>query len=178
MLYAGRRLLTSWGLRFGNEIQRRRGITAESVASLVRELESLDRQEQEELDAEARAFRLASRDKVSERVFTQEIGLIRTRLSWLAEQRELLEHQLANVRRCSFDPEDVKRLRQRLEARLSAATPEDRRFILEAVGTKVIVQADGTWELEIQVPHEIPAPVPALQIVNSRPGSNDTVNTG
>ena len=162
---------------FGNELQRRRGVTAESEASLVRELESLGRQRQEEHDAEARAFRLASREQMSEGVFAQEIGLIRTRRRWLAEEAERLERQLADIRRYTFDPEDVERIRQRLEVRLAAATPEDRRFILEAVGTKVIVQADGTWELEIQVPHEIAAPVPALQIVNSRPGSNSTVNT-
>ena len=162
---------------FGNEIQRRRGINAESEASLVRELESVDRKQQEKHDAEARAFRLASRDKVSEGVFVQEIGLIRTRERWLAEQRELLERRLADVRRYSFDPENVKRLRQRLEARLAAATAENRRFILEAVGAKVIVQADGMWELEIQVPREVPAPSIALQIVNSRPGLNCTWNT-
>ena len=163
---------------FENEIQRRRGITAESEASLVRELASLERQQREEQDAEARAFRLASREKVSEEVFTQEIGLIRTRQRWIAEQRERLEHQLADIRLYSFDPDNVERLGQRLEARLAAATPDDRRFILEAVGAKVIVQADGTWELELQIPREVPPlPAPALQVVNSRPGSNDTVNT-
>ncbi len=156
---------------FGGEMQRRRGITEESEASLIRELESLDRQQQEEGNVEARAFRLASRGQVSEEVFSQEIGLIRTRQRWLAEQRERLEQQLGDIRRYSFNPQSVKMLRQRLEARLATATPEDRRFILEALSVKVMAQADGTWELELQVPREAPAPADDLQIVSSRPES-------
>lgn len=46
---------------FGNELQRRQGLSVESEASLIRELESLKRQHREEQDVEARAFRLASR---------------------------------------------------------------------------------------------------------------------
>jgi hypothetical protein len=56
---------------FGGEMQCRREITAESEASLVRELESLDRQRWEEQEAEARAFPLACRGQVSEGVFSQ-----------------------------------------------------------------------------------------------------------
>ena len=168
---------------FGTEMQRRRGITAESEASLVRELESLGRQQKKEQEAEARAFRLGSRQEVSEEVFRQELGLIRTRQLRIAEERERLEQQLADIQRYSLDPQSVETLRQRLEARLASATPEDRGFILEAVGTKIIVQADGTWELELQVPRGTPdnpgggtadetlMPADSLQVVNSRPES-------
>jgi hypothetical protein len=157
---------------FGNEMQRRQGISAESEASLIRELESLEGKQREEQDAEARAFRLATRGNVSEEVFNQEIGLIRTRQRWIVEQRERLEQQLADIQRYSFDPQSIEMLRQRLEARLATETPDDRRFILEALGTKVMVQADGTWELELQVPREVPALEGGLQIVNARPESN------
>ena len=104
---------------FEAELQRRMGGSAETESSLIRESESLEGQHREELDAEARAFRLASRGTVSEEVFNQEIGLIRTRQRWLTEQRERLEQQLADLRRYRFDPENVEMLRQRLEARLA-----------------------------------------------------------
>ena len=162
---------------FGNEMQRRQGISAESEANLARELESLERQQREEQDTEARAFRLAARGDVSEEVFGQEIGLIRTRQRWIAEQRERSEQQLSDVQRYSFNPQSIEILRQRLEKRLATATPDDRRFIMEAVGTKVMIQGDGTWELELQVPRDVAAPATDLQVVNSRPGSNYTVNT-
>ena len=163
---------------FGGEMQRRRAITADSEASLVRELEDLHRQQKEEREAEARAFRLAARAKVSEDVFNQETGLIRTRQRWIAEQMERLQGQLQDIQRYSFDPESVEQLRRRLEVRLGSATPEDRRFIFEALGVKVLAQTDGSWELELQVPRDASTPAENLQVVNSRPGSNYTLNTG
>jgi hypothetical protein len=156
---------------FGTELQRRRGVTAETEVSLRRELESLQRQQKEEQDAEARAFRLAARNKVSEEVFSQEMGLIRTRQCWIEEQLERIQAQLADLERFSFSPEAIALLRKRLDARLVGTTVEDKRFVLEAVSAKVIVQADGTWELELQVPCQVPEPAGELQIVNSRPGS-------
>ncbi len=156
---------------FGAEVRRRQGVSEESVASLRRELADLDRQERVERDAEARAFRMAARGVVSEAVYEQEAGLIRTKQRWIKEQRERIAGQLADLERHSFNPESVAVLRKRLDARLAGATAEDRRFVLEAVGTKVIVQANGTWELELQVPRGAPGPAGSgVQIVNTLPG--------
>ena len=47
-------------------------------------------------------------------------------------------------------------LHQRSEARLETETPEDRHYILDALGANVLIQADGVWELELQVPREVP----------------------
>ena len=163
---------------FESELQRRKGISKESEASLIRELDSLERQHKEEQDAEARAFRLASRGTVSEEILNQEIGLIRTRQRWIIEQRQRLEQQLSDIQQFSFDPQTVEMLRQRLEGRLETATPEDRRYILNALGVKVLVQTDKTWELELQVPRQVPQSEEVLQIVNSRPELNSTMNTG
>jgi hypothetical protein len=149
---------------FETEMQRRRGITAETGVSLRRELESLQRQQKEEQDIEARAFRLAARNNVSEEIFNQEIGLIRTRQRWIEDQRERVQEQLADLERFSFNPEAIALLRERLDVRLAGTTPEDKRFVLEAVGTKVMVQTDGTWELERQVPRQVQAPAEDLQI--------------
>ena len=160
---------------FENEMRHRQGFSDESEASLRRELASFDRQHSEELSAEARAFRLAAHGEVSEQVFEQETGLIRTKLQWIVEQRDRVLAQLADLERYRFDPVSVELLRKRLDTRLSSATEEDRRFILEAIGTKVIVQTDQSWELELQVPREVPEHVDnALQIANSRPESNST----
>ena len=111
---------------------------------------------------------------MSEEILNQEIGLIRTRQRWIVEQRQRLEQQLSDIQQFSFDPKTVEMLRQRLEAKLETATPEDRRYILDALGVKVLVQADKSWELELQVPREVPQPEEVLQIVNSRPEWNDT----
>jgi len=112
---------------------------------------------------------LASRGRVSEETFDHELRLIRVRQNWLAEQKDLLEGQLADNLRYWFDPAGVEELRKRLEARLATATAEDRRYVLEAVGATVIAHADGTWELELQIPREADE---LLQTENTGPGSN------
>ena len=103
---------------FETELHRRRRISEESEASLIRELESLQGQRREEEELEATAFRLATRGNVSEMVFNQEIGLIRSRQRWIAEQRERLEQQLADIQQYNFDPQSIETLRQRLEMSL------------------------------------------------------------
>ena len=160
---------------FESEMQRRRSISAETAESMRRELASLRQQQKEEQDAEARAFRVATRHEVSDMVFDQEIGLIRTKQRWIEEQLERVETQLNDLERPSFSPKAIARLRHRLDARLTGATFDDKRYVLEAVGTKVIVQADGSWELELQVPQSDAEAAEEFQIVNSRPRSNYTV---
>jgi hypothetical protein len=142
------------------------------LASLRRELGTLQQQQQVGQDAEARAFCLAARNDVREAVFNQELGLIRTRQRWIVEQTERAQAQLSYLDRYSFNAEAIALLRQRLDARVMGATSEDRRFVMGAVGTRLIVQADGSWELELQVPREIAEPAERFHILNSRPGSN------
>ena len=113
---------------------------------------------------------------LSEDVFGQEIGLIRTRQRWIEEQSKRLQAQLEDVERYTFSPAAIALLRERLNTRLTEATPEDMRFVLEAVGTKALVQIDGSWDLELQIPRHPQESEDALQIVNSRPEWNYTVH--
>ncbi|MDP2949096.1 MAG: recombinase family protein [Chloroflexota bacterium] len=155
------------------EMQHRQTIKGQSLESIRRELVNLDRQDQGEQEAEARAFRYLTRRKVSEDVYEREVGLIRTRRRWITEQRERLEGQLADLERYSLNVETIEALRQRVESRLTGATQQDRRFVLEAVSAKVIAHGDGMWELELEVPRSA-EPAAAVQTVNSRPGCEGT----
>ena len=158
------------GEGFGAEMRRRQGGSQESEASLRRELVHLDIQDRKEKDAEAKAYNLAAHSDVSEDAFNEVIGLIRTKRQWIAEQRARLLNQVEELERHRFNPEAVELLHKRLSARLEVANPEDRRFVLEAVGAKVVVRADGRWDLELQVPRQDPElPILDLQTVNSRP---------
>ena len=156
---------------FENEIHRRYGLTEESETSLRRQITNMKGEDKKEEEAESRAFRLAAHANVSEEVFRQEVGLIRARRRWLVEERNRVEQQLADIERLSFSPDAVESLRSRLEERLERATPEDRRFVLESLGTKVIAYPDGTWDMEIELPRQEQTD---LQIAHSRPESNST----
>ncbi len=156
---------------FENEIRRRYGLTEESEASLRRQITNLEGEDKKEEEAESRAFRLAAHAKVSEQVFQQEVGLIRTRRHWLEEERDRLQTQLADIERLSFSPEAIESLRQRFEERLTRATPEDQRFVLESLGAKVVAYPNGTWDMEIELPRQVPS---NMQIEHSVPESNST----
>ena len=152
---------------FENEIRRRYGLTEESEASLLLQITNLKGEDKKEAEAESQAFRLATHAQVSEQVFQQEVGLIRARRRWLEEERHRLEQQLADIERLTFSPDAVESLRHRLEDRLTRATPEDRRFVLESLGSKVIAHPDGTWDMEIELPQQVQSDV---QIAHSVPG--------
>ena len=100
--------------------------------------------EARERDAEGQAFRHLTHGKVSEDVYEQEVGLIHTRRRWLAEQRAGLEARLTDLERYAVSAESVEALRARMDDRLAGATPQDRRFVLEAIGARVLAPGDGS----------------------------------
>ncbi|MDP2954657.1 MAG: recombinase zinc beta ribbon domain-containing protein, partial [Chloroflexota bacterium] len=159
------------------EARRREGLKAQTAQSLRRELEDVAREQKEEQATEARAFRLASMGKVSEDVFQQEAERIRLRRRWLQERREKLEADLGHAEGLERALDSVDGLRQRLERYLEGGTPEDRRFVLEALGANVIARPDATWDLELRVP---PPSEPDGQSVITGPGfpalSEETVS--
>jgi hypothetical protein len=79
-----------------------------------------------------------------------------------------LKQQTADIKCLSFSPDAVEMLRLRLEERLTRATPEDRRFIFESIGLKVIAHPDRIWDIDIELPRQEQSD---LQIVNNIPGS-------
>ena len=153
------------------EVERRWQIQEQTLQSLRRELGELDRQERAEQEAEAQALRLAARFEVSEDTFQQEVGFIRARRRWIGEERERVQARLDDLGHGPPDPRTLRMLGRRLRDRLASATCENQRFILDALGTTIIAQGDGTWELELEIPQDSAPDKPELQIVNERPRS-------
>ena len=141
------------------------------MESVQEELSDLEHQDRREQEAEARAFRMFTRNKVSEEVYEKEVGLITTRRRWISEQRERLTVQLQQLKRHTFTPEDIDALLCRVRSRLAGASPSDRRFVLEAVGTSVFSRGDGSWEVELEIPKTASE---ELQVVSNQPESNYT----
>lgn len=143
--------------------------------SLLTQIAKLDEEGKKAFAAETRSFHLAAHAELSEKVFQEEVGLIRARRHWIEEEKYRLAGQLADIQRLTFNPEAVGALRSRLEERLRRATPEDKRFVLESLGTNIIAYPDGSWDIEIELPGELRRD---LQIVQSRPESIFPGNTG
>lgn len=151
------------------EAERQWQIREQTIDSLERALADLDRQGRERREPEAQAIRLASRFEVSEDAFQQEVGLIRARRRLIGEGMDRVQVQLDDLGDGPPDPAVVAMLGDQLRERMAGATPEDRRFVLDAVGATIIAQGDGVWELESEIPQDLPPSEPKMQLVNGGP---------
>ena len=65
--------------------------------------------------------------------------------------------------------EAMESLKQTLGPVLASEVGQDRSFILDALGVPVIAHGDGTWDLELEVPHLAAPPAQDVQIENTGP---------
>lgn len=148
--------------RFLSEVARRSELPVLTAESLRGELADLEQRGQVQLQAEARAFRLAAQGLVSDEVYAQEVGLIRAHQRWTVEERERLRGKFRDVVRFEASSETVAALGCRIASRLES---EDREFALEAINAHVHAAENGEWELELSAPV-----AQDLQAVNTSPG--------
>ncbi len=149
------------------EIGLQQHFTEQTVRSLKDELAGLDLKSRQEQAAESQALRLASRFQISEDVFIEEVGLIQTRRTWIENEKVRLNGLLDDLQHIGLDPEALTLLRDRLGENLSRCDFKDRGLVLDAVGAKVIASGDGGWELELELPQELPPESLDQQIVNT-----------
>ena len=98
--------------------------------------------------------RLASRFSISEEVFRQEVGFLRSRRQWIKEQQERVTAHLDGLEQGFPGPEALTMLNQLVSTRLGVESCQDRRFIFDALGVTIIAHGDGTWDLELEIPKE------------------------
>jgi len=151
------------------EFDRQRNLTDQTISSLKEEFAGLEVKYREEQAAESEVLRLASRFRISQDVFKQEIDLIRIRRIWIEDEKERLEARLNDIQAVGPNVEALALLRDRLSDNLSRSDSEDRRLILDAVGATVIASGGVGWELELELPQQLPPKVSDEQIVNTGP---------
>ena len=154
---------------FLGEVHRRRQLEEQTAATLKEEMGQLERQARQEREAEAQAFRLASRYHLSEDVFQQELDVIRSRRQGIEERRRRVLSQLEMLDQGFPTAEAMEALQQKLGFVLSSEASRDRSLILDALGVSVIAHGDGSWDLELEVPREVAPTVQDVQIENTGP---------
>ena len=83
-------------------------------------------------------------------------ALLKAERSHIQEEIGRQEAQLTALNQSQSGVEAIKVLRERVVGKLNSATPEDRRFILEAVDTRVTVKHDKTLEIPLESPADLP----------------------
>lgn len=129
-----------------------RGAAIEETRSkLESELKRLDRKSNENLNSETELVSLKTHGRVSDEAYDRERGLLLAERKWVSEERERITQRLADLRKQSVSLVSLDQLRQQMAERLFSDKFEDRRFILEALRTRVIVTEDGATDVEFTI---------------------------
>ncbi len=101
---------------------------------------------------------LRLRGVVSDIALDRNAALLNAERVHIQEEIGRHESELVVLRESRAGAEAIHTLRELVVDKLDSATPEDQRFILEAVDTKVIVYQDKTLEISLGIP-DLPAPI-------------------
>jgi hypothetical protein len=99
---------------------------------------------------------LRIRGRVSDEAYDKQLGLLQVERQWIREHRQRLESELARLQSDSASLVGLEELRDRVAERVASQQFSDRRFILEALGTKVVVTTEGQIEVEFAIPAKSP----------------------
>jgi site-specific DNA recombinase len=133
------------------ELGWRKVIIDGSIAKFEEQLKRLDRKWNENANAESELVGLRIRGKVSDEPYDRQQSLLLAERRWIIEARERIEEQLIMLRQNAAALVNLEGLRGQVEQKLASTEFADRRFVLEALGTKVIVTMDGKVEVEFIV---------------------------
>ena len=123
----------------------------ESMARLEYEMRRLERKLNENINAESELAGLKSRGKVSEEAYERQRGLVVAERRWIEEEKQRIIVKLDQLRKQSVSLVGLEQLRRQIATRLNSTNFADRRFILEALGTRVIVTTEGALEVEFTI---------------------------
>ena len=115
------------------------------------ESKRLDRKSNENINAESELVNLRIRGKVSDEAYDRQMVLLLAERKWVSEERERIAQRLTDLRKKSVSLVSLGQLRQQMADRLFSDKFEDRRFVLEALNTKVIVTTEGAVEVEFTI---------------------------
>ena len=121
----------------------REEVIRETRLRLENESSRLDRKANESVNAESELAGLRIRGKISEDAYDRQQELLLTEKKWISEERKRLQEKLAELKQRSVSLIGLEQLRQRMADKILSNSFADRRFVLEALQTRVIVTADG-----------------------------------
>jgi len=136
---------------FLHEAEKRKELTNNTVDDIEKLLIDLEKQYDKTIEDERRAFNV-----MSDEAFKREQLLLTTKRKWTTEEIERRKIQLIDLKQSTLKENTVDAMLKNLEINLDKASDKDWRYILEALGTKILAFIDGTWDIEVNIPTENP----------------------
>jgi len=151
----------------GHELGLRHSLVKESISSLEDELRRLSRQENANTNAESELVGLRIRGKVSDEAYDRQMVQIAAERKWITEETTRVQRELSKLKADSTALVSLEQLRNQVARRLESRQFADRRFVLEALSTRIVVTAEGRVEVEFGIPREITKDAIALNVPRS-----------
>ena len=107
------------------------------------------------------------RGKVSDDAYARQQSLLLAERQWVTEEKERISVKLAQLRQRSLSLAGLEELRKQMADKLNSREFADRRFVLEALDTRVIVTTEGAIEIEFLIGDR--KPVNECAIATSNP---------
>jgi hypothetical protein len=140
----------------GNELDRSEDAITQSITNLQNELRSLERRENTNTNAEAQLLLDKNRyGEISDEAFRRALERLQIERSQIAERKEEVSRELRKLQESATHLTGLRQLRANLEKRLNSKEFADRRYVLEALGTRVRVTQDARIFVEFNVPKQV-----------------------
>ncbi len=130
------------------KLRQKNGEASETEVILLKDLKALDRkwQELDNEEVELVALRVRKDSKgnplVSDSALERNIALLKAQRAWVKEEQERIQAQLESLRRYKLTEDRLVEIRARIQTRLDSATPQDKRWVLECLNTRILAWPD------------------------------------
>jgi hypothetical protein len=155
----------------GSELERSEGVIRESIANLRGELRNLERRENANTNAETQLLLDKNRygSDISEEAFRRALERLQIEREQVAVRKDEVARELKKLEESATSMSGLKQLRANLEKRLGSTEFADRRFVLEALGTRIWVTQDARVFVEFTVPKHVENAIASSSLLNACP---------
>ncbi|MDP3880142.1 MAG: hypothetical protein Q8Q07_07565, partial [Dehalococcoidales bacterium] len=160
-----RRLLSNDAV-LGSELDRGEEAVNKSRENLKKELHSLERRDNANTNAETQLLLDKNRygSDISDEAYKRALERLQTERNHIAERKEEVTREIRKLNESSVSMMGLKQLRTNLGERIDSKEFEDRRYVLETLGTRVSVTTDAKLLVDFAIPKEISAQAIALSV--------------
>jgi len=150
----------------GSELDRIEEVVNKSRENLNKELRSLERRENANTNAEAQLLLDKNRygSDISDEAYKRALERLQTERNLIAERKEDVTREMRKLNESSVSMMGLKKLRDNLGERINSGKFEDRRYVLETLGTRVTVTTDARLLVDFAIPKEISAQAIAFSV--------------
>jgi site-specific DNA recombinase len=120
-------------------------VVQSALTAVIQRLNKVNSQEMELVS-------LRLRGDFGDEIYQKQLSLLKAERTWCQDERERLQSQLAAMRKHFLTIEQVQAMCAKFSNKLASATEEDRRSILESLGTNLAVGTDGRIRLTFTLP--------------------------